>query len=199
MNIYIDLDETLIHAKYSIPGHSGNPGKRTAIKIIDEDGLNHETYHSLIRPKALELLNHCRKLTKVKMLTTATRDYAILHNETFLLGFEPAEIIAREDYLVRTSLAYGTTTEPSKRRTDPNAFLIDNLPRLAEAAMLKQQYLGIRPENYIEIREFSGKDPEIFSQELKDILTLLEDNILKPKTRDSKLIQAGQAEFQNNI
>jgi hypothetical protein len=167
MSIYIDLDETLIHAKYAT---SGNSGKRSRIKIPDQDGAGYELYYSLLRPKALELLEVCRALSDVKMLTTATRDYAQIHNETFKLGFSERNIIAREDYLVNTTIAFGLATKPAKYRTDPQSVLIDNLPRLATAAMLKQQFLGLNPANYIQIREFDGKDPEIFANELNEIL-----------------------------
>lgn len=167
MRIYIDLDETLIHAKYAT---SGNSGKRSRIRIPDQDGTGYELYYSLLRPKAPELLGACRALSDVKMLTTATRDYAQMHNETFNLGFNENDIIAREDYLVNTTVAFGLATEPAKYQTDPQSVLIDNLPRLATAAMLKQQYLGLNPSNYIQIREFDGKDPEIFASELNEIL-----------------------------
>jgi hypothetical protein len=177
MRIYIDLDETLIHAIYA---HSGNPGKRRPIEIKNSTGEREELYYSILRPKATELLSFCRTLGNVKMLTTATRDYALEHNSIFNLGFEATHIIAREDYLVSTVSAYDTRTGPVKTATDPHSVLIDNLPRLAELAITKQQYLGIKPNRYIQIREFSGKDPEVFTKELDSIFQLLKS--LKKET-----------------
>lgn len=187
MNIYVDLDETLIHA---IPGYSGNPGKRTPIKIpnIDCKENSYELYYSLLRPNAHRLLNFCRYLTNVKMLTTATRDYALLHNEAFSLGFSESDVIAREDYLIKTTLAYGSSIETIAAQTDPKSLLIDNLPPNADAAKLKQQFLGIREENYVQIRDFNGKDPEIFENELGEIFLKLQ-NTLKSHNKD--LIKVG--------
>lgn len=178
MTVYIDLDETLIHA---IHAHSGNPGKRTPIRLIEDDGSEAELFYSLLRPKANEILSFCREISEVKMLTTATRDYALKHNEIFSLGFEEHEIIAREDYLYQSVMAYGSVTELLKTRVNPNSLLIDNLPRLADAAMLKQQYLGIKPQQYIQIREFSGKDPQNFDQELIELQNQIKELIAKHK------------------
>lgn len=185
MTIYIDLDETLIHAIYA---QSGNPGKRTPIRLLEDDGLDSEIFYSLLRPKAKELLSFCREASEVKMLTTATKDYALKHNEVFSLGFKKHEIIAREDYLYQSMLAYGTVTELLKTRVDPNSLLIDNLPRLAEAAMLKQQYLGIKPHQYIQIREFSGKDPQNFNQELIELQNQIKETITKHKEAKAQSI-----------
>jgi hypothetical protein len=184
MNIYIDLDETLIHAKLA---NNGNPGTRTPIKLVSSDGSPQEVYYSLLRPGAKKLLKTCRNLFKeVKILTTATRDYALLHNEVFSLGFEPHKIIAREDYLSQVVLAYGSTTEPVKYNVDPNSILIDNLPRLSHPSMLKQQYLGVKAPNYIEIREYTGKDPKCFDNELDQILKHLEHRVNENQLLENK-------------
>jgi len=92
------------------------------------------------------------------------------------LGFNPDQIIAREDYISRTQLAYGSVYGASKENTDPSAFLIDNLHPDEDAPKLKKQFLGIEDHQYIQIREFNGKDPEVFTKELKDILLGLESH-----------------------
>lgn len=164
--IYVDLDDTLIH---SVHGLGRNPGKRTPILIGAED-----RYHSFLRPSAIEMLTFFRKRGRTRMLTTATRDYAIAHNDTFQLGFEKEDIVAREDYVTKVRLAYGSEWVPVDRKTDPNALLVDNLPARAENSRIKTAYLGIKEENYIQIRDFDGKDPDCFRGELLEILAKVE-------------------------
>lgn len=161
-SIYVDLDETLIHA---IHGFGRNPGKRTPVAF---EGV--EKYHTLLRPAAPKMLGAFRALGRVRMLTTATREYAQTHNEIFGLGFEKDDIVAREDYVCKIQLAYGSQWDTAGKDADPSAILVDNLPGTDENARLKIQYLGIPKGNYIQIRAFDGKDPDCFEQELEDIL-----------------------------
>lgn len=163
MNIYIDLDDTLIH---SINGFGRNPGKRKVIRVGEED----EVYHSILRPEAGRLLSGLRTIGAVRMLTTATREYAIAHNKTFTLGFQECEIISRHDYICTIKLAYGSEWVPSRRNMDPGGILIDNLPINTESSRNKVAYLGIQPDRYFQIREFNGKDPADFSSEVDLIL-----------------------------
>jgi hypothetical protein len=165
MRIYFDLDDTLIHA---MPTHNGSgKGKRTLVSIGEK---NEEKYFSLLRPHALELLYHCRQHSQVKMLTTATRDYAISHNEVFNLGFSCQDIIAREDYIEQIQLAYGHDWVPLKTKVDPTAILIDNLSPNTDSSKIKIAYLGINESQYFQIREFNGKDPSKFPLELDQLL-----------------------------
>lgn len=162
MRTYVDLDDTLINA---VHGAGRGRGKRTLVDVGAGD-----FYHSLIRPKATELLSSLRAMGEVYMLTTATRDYACAHNHVFQLGFSDDQIVAREDYVVRITLAYSSEWVPVARGVCPHARLIDNLPAEADDAKLKMSYLGIQKGRYIQIREFYGKDPEIFNNELACIL-----------------------------
>ncbi len=171
LSIYFDLDETLIHAQNV---HSDSEVLDQRQRITLSDGGSSEHYDSLLRPHAKHMLSFCRELGEVKLLTTANRQYALEHNETFKLGFNPDQVIAREDYISRTQLAYGSVYGASKENTDPSAFLIDNLHPDEDAPRLKKQFLGIQDHQYIQIREFNGKDPEVFTKELKDILLGLE-------------------------
>ena len=167
MRTYVDLDDTLINA---VHGAGRGIGKRTLVGVGAGD-----FYHSLIRPKAGELLSSLREMGEVYMLTTATRAYACAHNDIFQLGFSDDQIVAREDYVTRITLAYSSAWVATAERVCPDARLIDNLPIGADAARLKMSYLGIKKDRYIQIREFYGKDPEIFNDELAHILRSIRD------------------------
>lgn len=162
MNIYVDLDDTLIHSVYGV---GRNPGKRTVVRLSEDD-----IYHSLLRPEAGRLLSSLRRVGQVKMLTTAIDEYARAHNKLFSLGFRDDEIIARESYITKIQIAYGTDWVPSATGTDPEAVLIDNLPPSTESSRTKRAFLGIRDDGYFQIREFNGKDPEGFSEEIDKIV-----------------------------
>jgi len=163
MNIYIDLDDTLIHSVY---GRGRNPGKRTVIPITED-----EIYHSLLRPEAGRILRELRNIGDVRMLTTSISDYAEAHNRAFALGFMPAEIFARERYINKVLLAYGSEWVASMTKTDPGGLLIDNLSISTESSRTKCAFLGIGEDNYFQIREFDGKDPECFAQEVDNLLS----------------------------
>lgn len=173
LSVYFDLDETLIHAQNVHP-ESEIMEQRQRITLTDGDRSEH--YDSLLRPHAKHMLAFCRELGEVKLLTTANRQYALEHNDAFKLGFNPDQIIARDDYISRTQLAYGSVYGASKENTDPSAFLIDNLYPTEDAPKLKKQFLGIQDDQYIQIREFNGKDPVEFTKELSDILNRLENH-----------------------
>jgi hypothetical protein len=160
--IYVDLDDTLIHAVW---GRGRGVGKRSVVRVGEE-----ETFHSLLRPTAKFLLSELRRSTEVLMLTTATLEYAKAHNDVFELGFLEKDIIARDHYIYTVRGAYGSQWETSQRGVCPSALLIDNLSPRSESSMVKMAYLGIGEESYIQIREFSGKDPENFKGELDEIL-----------------------------
>lgn len=166
VRVYVDLDDTLIHAVY---GKGRGVGKRTVI-----DAGEGEYYHSFLRPDAHYMLEEMRRMGEVWMLTTAKRSYAMAHNETFRLGFSGGEILAREDYIVRVPMAYSSEWMPTERGVCPHGILVDNLSPAAEAARLKMAYLGIGEERYVQIREFNGRDPDNFKGELAQILTSLE-------------------------
>jgi len=162
MNIYIDLDDTLIHSVYGV---GRNPGKRTVIQLGED-----EVYHSFLRPEAGRILGELRQIGTVRMLTTATREYARAHNQTFSLGFLEEEIFSRDEYICKVQVGYGEDWIPTQCGIDKTAVLIDNLPPNTESSRIKIKFLGIDPEHYIQIREFSGKDPSMFSDEVGEIL-----------------------------
>lgn len=171
MNIYIDLDDTLIHSVYGV---GRNPGKRSVINISDD-----ETYHSILRPEAGRILQELRRIGTVRMLTTSIEAYAKAHNEVFSLGFSEADIIAREKYITKIHLAYGSEWVPSDRKVDPDSVLIDNLSFSTESSLTKTSFLGIGESGYFQIREFDGKDPQCFTQEVDDLLDLVKKRRMK--------------------
>jgi hypothetical protein len=162
MCIYLDLDDTLIHSVYGV---GRNPGKRTVIHLSDK-----EVYHTLLRPLAADILAGLRNIRQVKMLTTAIKEYALAQNQAFSLGFSTQDIIAREDYITTVNDMFGENWIPLQSRTDPDSILIDNLPPAAESSRLKMQFLGIKQSSYFQIREFYGKEPACFQQEVDDLL-----------------------------
>lgn len=165
MRVYVDLDDTLIHAVYAL---GRGRGKRTAV-----DAGEGEVYHSLLRPSAHRFLEGLRGDGEVFMLTTATKKYAAAHNETFRLGFSEGEIVAREDYLIQVTMAYSSELITMKRRVCPEGWLVDNMPPEEEAARLKRAYLGIGVDRYTQVREFNGKDPEVFNREMDQIFSII--------------------------
>lgn len=129
-----------------------------------------DVYHSLLRPEAGRILEGLRDIGRVRMLTTAVDAYARAHNKAFSLGFREDEIIARESYITKVQVAYGTDWIPSATKTDPEAALIDNLSPSTESSRTKRAFLGIGEDGYFQIREFDGKDPECFGSEVDRLL-----------------------------
>lgn len=206
LSIYLDLDETLVHAK-NVSGNLGVLQERVRITLTEPKGEREEHYDTLLRPHAQQMLEFCRGIGDVKLLTTANRQYALKHNDAFNLGFNPDQIIAREDYILRTRLAYGSVYDTLKDNSDPSAFLIDNLPPSDDSPKLKIKFLGIKEDQYIQIREFSGKDPDFFAQELKEIFNKLENHRVglemtnQPKETPRALMpeQEGGINFTNRL
>jgi hypothetical protein len=126
------------------------------------------------------MLANLRAMGEVYMLTTATRSYALSHNEKFCLGFCEEEIIAREDYITKVDMAYSSEWIPLSRKVCPDAVLIDNLPPREEAPRLKMAYLGIREDRYLQIREFNGKDPHRFASELDQLISRVREIVIAP-------------------
>jgi hypothetical protein len=169
-DIFVDLDETLIHGIY---GACRNPGQRDVIPL-SEGG----PYHSLLRPSALSLLATVRNLGTVRMLTTAVREYALIHNETYKLGFAPEDIFAREDYVCEVYGAYGDRSyEPINPGQFPGAYLLDDRHPDDRDLKLKLVWLG-KDSTLLRVPAFHGKDHENFPEKLQKIL----EQIPRPKT-----------------
>lgn len=157
-NIFVDLDETLIH---SIPAYGGKGmGKRKRIQLGPG-----ETYHTCKRHSTPQIVDALKEIAPTKIFTMGTRDYALAINETLELGFSPNDIIAREDYSYETNSAYGRETVLKDLKIDPQAILIDNLEANNQNTSGKMRYLGITPDRFFHIRTYTGgKDPEKFTE-----------------------------------
>src|SRR6516225_8106222 len=152
--IYVDLDETLIHARVAGPR---SPGKRRRVAF----GL--EVYDVALRPCTHYLLGCLREVGCVSLLTSSQRDYAERINEAFGLGFE--QLYCREDIFVFRPFA-----DLKAEAVAPKSVLIDDLSPTETLARLKMKFLGINRRSYIQIREFHGADPATIDREIAEIL-----------------------------
>ena len=152
--IYVDLDETLVHAR--VAGQR-SPGKRRRFAF----GL--EVYDVAIRPCAHYLLGRLREIGCVSLLTTSQRDYAEKINEAFRLGFE--ELYCREDIFV-----FRPFVDLKAESVAPKSVLIDDLSPAETLARLKMKFLGINRRSYIQIRGFHGTDPATIDREIAEIV-----------------------------
>src|SRR5262252_2219137 len=152
--IYIDLDETLIHARVAGPRP---PGKRRRLAF----GL--EVYDVALRPCAHYLLGRLREIGGVSLLTTSQRDYAEKINETFGLGFE--QLYCREDIFV-----FRPFVDLKAEAVAPKSVLIDDLSPTETLARLKMKFLGINRRSHIQIRGFHGTDPATIDREIAEIV-----------------------------
>jgi NLI interacting factor-like phosphatase len=185
--IFIDLDDTLIHSIYI--NRSIGLSSRTLVETKASPKGKKEKYASHLRETSYDLLSFCRDKAQTLLLTTATKDYAIKHNEVFNLGFKDKEIISREDYLIEASTAYGgKTTMVAAVKKHPKSLLIDNLSPEEEHAKNKMLFLGIKEDQYIQIREyFGGKDPDVFLRELESIKEKITNFLKKEKDINYKI------------
>ena len=159
VNIFVDLDETLIHTDLT------NGDLPNEIPFVDIK-LDDDIYKVSLRPGANELLFALRSLGNVFMLTRATHDYAVAMNEKFNFAFTPNRIYSRKD--VR-SYRYKELHLP--RGTN---FLIDDLPQIdnhEKVALIAQ--LG--PVHYIHIKPFYGyKDEALTKSDIESIVNLVQ-------------------------
>jgi hypothetical protein len=167
--IYIDLDDCLIHSIFG----NGNAKKRTTMH------LENEKYRVLERPLARQMLDDLRALGPVRMLTTATPDYAQEANRLFNFGFLAQDIISLVPLLETIQLAYGSDTLLTKTHTDPKGVLIDHQKPHEKWLRIKLLYLGIKESSYVQVREFSGLDPQKFANEWRNIHLPLVQTIMR--------------------
>lgn len=152
--IFLDLDETLVH----FISHKASI-KRTKIEF---DG---EKYYGFQRPLAYEIILNCRSLAPTKILTAATRDYALKINEVFDFGFSEKHIFTRED--LDDCILSDYKSKISK--DDQISVLIDNETHDHQYSKIKMKSLGISTESYFQIRSFKGRDPKKFETEWDEL------------------------------
>lgn len=143
-NIFVDLDETLIHTNL----YPREPNEVPQI-TVNISPLKHakENYEVSLRPGGNDLLFALRSIGNVFMLTRATYDYAVAMNKAFNFAFPENTIYSRkyvEDYRYKElALPRGIN------------FLIDDLlqrDNYEKVSLISQ--LG--PVHYIRILPFYG-------------------------------------------
>ena len=109
INIFIDLDETLIHTLGMVP-YTAPKGKDSTVELKFKEPepntdyadtpvkikLDKEVYHTILRPGANFLLFQLREIGHVYMLTRAAKSYAQAMNQAFNFGFIEDKIFDRE-------------------------------------------------------------------------------------------------------
>lgn len=122
--LFVDLDETLIHARATIESGS------VAFKNSQRVGA----YDVCVRPEAHELLKTCRAGGRpVYLFTNAFFGFALATSQIFSLGFDEHTIFSLAMIL------------NCRRNLSPASALIDNLPPRAESTQEKMRALGITP------------------------------------------------------
>lgn len=143
-DIFFDLDNTLIDASADYE-HPGEPVKLPSGRFV----------YVAIRAETEAMLAGARELGRVRILTAATRDYAV--PITALLGFAAEDVIVREDYFSLggfTGYSRQRDLIVEKRSQFPRAVLIDDLPPENPYAQCKISFLGIPSERLIQVPAF---------------------------------------------
>lgn len=161
-NIFVDLDETLIHTNQFPEEPNEVP---EVIVNLSEDPRKKDLYNVSLRPGANELLHALRSVGNVFMLTRATHDYAVAMNKEFNFAFTPNRIYFRRDV---KSYRYKELHLPKGKN-----YLIDDLHELdnyEKVALISQ--LG--PVKYIRVKEFLGfKDQGLTTSDIESIVNLI--------------------------
>ena len=177
--IFVDLDETLFHSRFlGIKPTKAmraimNDGEKLVKLVNYQDGeiSDYEFYGSCLRPGAHDLLAALRAIpnSKVMVLTSSVEDYARANNRTHELGFDTADIYARE------KLEQGLI--PDLGITDPTSarfYLIDNLSRHENRIKIRwiEQLTDDADAIYIKVPEFfsAKQDRHLDSDLIADIL-----------------------------
>lgn len=160
MTIYLDLDETLVHA---IPLRGGSVGRRKIVRCSDGDG-----YGVIERPLARKMISDCRSLAPTIVLTTGVQDYAEKVCEAFAL--EVDGVLGAEKFIKETT---GEQDAPLETGVCPESWLIDNAKPDYFYARLKMAYLGAPQDRYLQVRTFTGKDPDQFAGEWEKLFAAL--------------------------
>lgn len=161
-NIFVDLDETLIHTNLAGKDHP-NEVEEVEINIASELGRK-DIYPVSLRPGATKLLFALREIGQVYMLTRATEDYAIAMNKTFGLGF-PVDRIYGQEFVKRFNI--------KPNIPNGNNYLIDDLSSYDNYEKIKFiEQLG--PAKYIQIKAFYGfKEEAITSSMIAEIVEII--------------------------
>ena len=150
-NIFLDIDETLIHSSCDKPGFRND---YLTLKFVEGRDL-----YTLVRPCADKAIQYAKNLVgfeNVYILTTSTREYAEQVNWGAGWGFKNESIFTRED--LRDALQHGIVT-PHPTLADSNNVIVDNLPPRYNDT--KMAYIGIDLTRYLHVRDYYGTtDPK---------------------------------------
>jgi len=166
--IFVDIDETLIHAGM---GEGHKPEVPTVdVETHDPD----EVYKVSLRPGAIKLLFDLRTIGHVYALTRATHDYALAMNKTLGLGFPEERIYSR------LHVREWRKTKIDLDIPQGQCYLIDDLhyqDNYEKIALLRK--LG--PVQYIKVIPFWGQVDEGFTHEdIANIVEQIADTASKP-------------------
>ena len=151
MNIYIDLDDTLI---VSARGNKDNLANHA--HFFETDGW----MHSICRPLTFPLLEHCREIAQnVRLITTSSELWAHTWNQIFNLGFSYGDIIHRDIFTHDMSLPYSSNLNRQWNGVtinDNNSVIIDNYSSGLPSPIQKMNYVFGKQNNarWIKIEEF---------------------------------------------
>jgi hypothetical protein len=182
INIFIDLDETLIHTLGMVP-YTAPKGKDSTVELKFKEPepntdyadtpvkikLDKEVYHyhTILRPGANFLLFQLREIGHVYMLTRAAKSYAQAMNQAFNFGFIEDKIFDRE------YVKYWKYKAPKVRIATGKNFLIDDLnvqDNFEKIAFIKK-YGTVE---YIKVKEFDGyKGNGLTQSDLTDIINTI--------------------------
>ena len=158
-NIFVDIDETLIHAGM---GEDHNPEVPTVdVMTHDPDAV----YKVSLRPGAIKLLFDLRTIGHVYALTRAAHDYALAMNKTFGFGFLEERIYSR------LQVKDWRKTKIDLEVPQGQNYLIDDLDyedNYEKIALLRK--LG--PVQYIKVKPFWGDIEDGYTHE--EIDTIIE-------------------------
>jgi len=136
--LFIDLDETLIHSWVSEEAKPAPGGWRC---------FRHGEYVTILRPEAHALLSVCRAAAnEVILFTFGERAYAETICRELKFGFQSDQILSLEHLLL------------DPKDLAPDGVLIDDRGPTDGNARIKMRALGIRPERYLQVAAFSPPD-----------------------------------------
>ncbi len=154
-SIFVDIDETLIHAGM---GECHKP----EVPTVDVETYDpYEVYKVSLRPGALSLLLELRTIGEVYALTRATHGYALAMNKTLGLGFPEERIYSRLQVKDWRNTKIDFDVPPGQN------YLIDDLEfqdNYEKIALLRK--LG--PVEYIKVKPFWGDVEDGYTDEQID-------------------------------
>ncbi len=156
MQIYIDLEETLVHSLHQAHFLKFHDLVKDMNRCVIRDKI------TLLRPEAHSILKRCRNFaSKVVLMTISSESSVQAINEGLNLNFRKQDIYAKDRFLLK------------EKSICPDAILIDNQSMKERALQLKLQTLGIHQERFLQIPSFAN--PSFYSA--SEFLQILESSL----------------------